>query len=387
MYSSKPSVFDEMNELARRHDAVNLGSGTPNADLPELMRLALGEAVACGHNQYSLIQGDAVLRAAVAAHAARFYAQETDPVDEISITCGVTEALHAAITCFVNPQDEVIVFEPFYECYVPSIRLAGGIPVGVTLQPPSFRFDPVQLRGAFSSRTKAIIVNTPHNPSGTVFSVEELTIIADLCKEFDVLAITDEVYEHIVFDNQKHVRLATLPGMRERTLTLSGAGKTFSCTGWRIGWAIGPAIMQDAMRRLRQLTVFAAPTPLQFAVAAGLGLPDSYYRQLAADYQQRRDLLRSALTGCGLKPNMPAGGFFALTDVSSLGIDDGRTFCLDLVKDLRVAAIPTGTFYVTPTAGKRIVRFTYSVRPTLLEEAAKRLAPLVTRSKAEARSR
>src|SRR5262249_10234165 len=255
-------------------------SGTPDRELPQPMRLALGEAVARGHNQYSPIQGEAVLRTAVVAHAARFYDQEADPA-EISITCGVTEALHAAITCFVNPQDEEVVLEPFYECYLPAIQLAGGTPVGVTLHPPTFRFDPLELRRAFSSRTKAIILNTPHNPSGTVFSRDELTMIADLCKEFDVLAITDEVYEHIVFDSHKHVRLATLPGMRERTLTLSGAGKTFSCTGWRIGWAIGPTVMQDALRRLRQLTVYAAPTPLQLAVAAGLGLPDEYYRQVA----------------------------------------------------------------------------------------------------------
>jgi N-succinyldiaminopimelate aminotransferase len=378
MSSPKPSIFDEMNELARRYDAVNLGSGTPHADLPEAMRLAVSEATARGHNQYSPIQGEPVLRAAVAAHARRFYDQEIDPA-EVSITCGVTEALFAAITCFVNPQDEVIVFEPFYECYLPAIQLAGGVPVGVTLHPPSFRFDPLQLRQAFSPRTKAIIVNTPHNPSGTVFSAEELVMIADLCKELDVLAITDEVYEHIVFDNQQHIRLATLPGMRERTLTLSGAGKTFSCTGWRIGWAIGPAVLQDALRRLRQLTVYAAPTPLQLAVAAGLGLPDSYYRQLAADYQERRDLLLSALTACGLPPNKPEGGFFSLTDVSSLGIEDGRTFCHGLAKDLRVVAIPTETFYLSPAHGKRIVRFTFSVRPPLLEEAAKRLAPLATR--------
>jgi N-succinyldiaminopimelate aminotransferase len=200
-----------------------------------------------------------------------------------------------------------------------------------------------------------------------------------LCKEFDVLAITDEVYEHIVFDNEMHVRLATLPGMRERTLTLSGAGKTFSCTGWRIGWAVGPVIMQDALRRLRQLTVFAAPTPLQFAVAAGLGLPDSYYLQLAVDYQERRDILLSALTTCGLSPNKPAGGFFALTDVSSLGIGEGRKFCRDLAKDLGVVAIPTETFYLSSSDGKKLVRFTHSVRPARLEEAAKRLAPLRTR--------
>jgi N-succinyldiaminopimelate aminotransferase len=279
-----------MNALARRHGAVNLGSGTPDMPLPDVMQAALEEAVADGHNQYSPVKGEAVLRAAVAEHAARFYGQEIDPASEISITTGVTEALHASIFSFINPGDEVIVFEPFYDCYVPSIRLAGGIPRAVTLHSPSFRFDPEELRAAFSARTRAIILNTPHNPTGIVFSTSELTFIAELCQAFDILAITDEVYEHVVFDGGKHVRLATLPGMWERTLTLSGAGKTFSCTGWRIGWAIGPAPLQEALCRLRQFTVFAAATPLQCAVAAGLRLPDPYFRQLAADYEIRRDV-------------------------------------------------------------------------------------------------
>jgi N-succinyldiaminopimelate aminotransferase len=374
--SQKDSVFEEANALARQYGAVNLGSGTPDTPVPDLVRAAVEEAIAGGRNQYAPVQGEAVLRAAVAAHAARFYGQEVDPATEVSITSGVTEALHAAVFSFVDPGDEVIVFEPCYDSYVPCIRMAGGIPVAVTLRAPTFRFDPDELRAAFSPRTRALILNTPHNPTGTVFSRNELALIAELCREVDVLAITDEVYEHVVFDGGTHVRLATLPGMWERTLTLGGAGKTFSCTGWRIGWAIGPAPMQDALCRLRQFTVFASATPFQFAVAAGLDAPDAYFRRLSADYQERRDFLVDALAACGLKPNRPAGSFFILTDVSSFGHADGRAFCNDLARNWGVVPVPTDTFYLHPEHGERIVRFAFCLGRETLEMAARRLAGL-----------
>ena len=374
--SLRDSVFEETNSLARRYDAVNLGSGTPDMTVPDFVQVAVGEAIAGGHNAYPPVQGEAVLRAAVAAHAARFYGQEIDPATEVTITSGVTEGLHAAVFSVIDPGDEVIVFEPFYDCYVPIIRMAGGVPVPVTLQAPSFRFDPQELRTAFSTRTRALILNTPHNPTGTVFSRSELTLIAELCQEFDVLAITDEVYEHIVFDGSGHVRLATLPGMWERTLTLGGAGKTFSCTGWRIGWAIGPSPLQEALCRLRQFTVFAAATPFQFAVAAGLRFPDSYFRQLAADYQARRDFMVEALAACGLKPNNPAGSFFILTDVSDFRAASGREFCIDLARNLGVVPVPTDTFYINQQYGEQIVRFTFCLKPELLATAAKRLGGL-----------
>jgi N-succinyldiaminopimelate aminotransferase len=370
------SVFEETHALARRYDAINLGSGIPDRPVPESIQAALEETVAGGHNQYAPVAGEAVLRRGVAAHAARFYRQEIDPASEITITSGVTEGLYAAIFSMVDPGDEVIVFEPFYDCYVPAIRMAGGTPVAVTLHAPSFRFDPQELRSAFSQRTKALILNSPHNPTGTVFSERELTLTAELCREFDVLAITDEVYEHIVFDGARHIRLATLPGMWERTLTLSGAGKTFSCTGWRIGWAIGPAPMQEALCRLRQFTVFAAATPFQFALAAGLHFPETYFHRLAADYRARRDYLVGALSVCGLQPTRPAGGFFILTDISSLGSSNGREFCHDLARHCGVAAIPLDTFYLNQHYGERIVRFTFCVRQDLLETAAKRLGKL-----------
>jgi N-succinyldiaminopimelate aminotransferase len=372
------SVFEEAAALARQYGAVNLGSGTPDLPVPQPLQAAVLDALAAGHNQYSPVRGEAVLRAAVAAHAARFYGQEIDPATEITITSGVTEGVNAALFSIVNPGDEVIVFEPFFDCYVPGIQMAGGTPVPVTLHAPSFRFDPQELRAAFSPLTRAILLNTPHNPTGTVFTRGELTLIAELCQEFDVLAITDEVYEHIVFDGANHVRLATLPGMAERTLTLGGAGKTFSCTGWRIGWAIGPAPLHEALCRLRQFTVFAAATPFQFGIAAGLHFPDTYFNQLAAEYQARRDYLLSALAACGLQPNRPQGGFFILSDISSFSSTNGREFCYGLAREFGVVPIPLDTFYLNQHYGERIARFTFCLRPETLETAARRLAKLQT---------
>jgi N-succinyldiaminopimelate aminotransferase len=372
------SVFEEANALARQHGAVNLGSGTPDMPVPDALRTALAEAVLSGHNQYAPVQGEAVLRAAVAAHAARFYNQQVDPATEVTITSGVTEALHAALLSVVDPGDEVIVFEPFYDSYLPCIEMAGGTPVVVTLHAPSFRFRPEELRAAFSAQTRALILNSPHNPTGTVFSRAELELIAELCQEADVFAITDEVYEHIVFDGTEHVRLATLPGMRERTLTLSGAGKTFSCTGWRIGWAIGPAPLHEALGRLRQFTVFAAPTPFQFAIAAGLHFPDAYFHQLAAEYQARRDYLVETVAACGLGPRRPGGGLFILADISSFPAVNARAFCHDLARNFGVTPIPMDTFYRNHRYGERIARFTFCVRPETLETAARRLAKLKT---------
>jgi N-succinyldiaminopimelate aminotransferase len=370
------SIFEEMNALARRYGAVNLGSGTPDSPVADAVRFAALEAIAAGFNQYSPVRGESVLRAAVAAHAARFYGQEIDPASEVTITSGVTEAIHAALLSFVEPGDEVIVFEPFYDSYVPCIQFAGGVAVPVTLHAPTFRFDPSELQAAFSAQTKALILNTPHNPTGILFSRDELCLIADLCNEFDVLAITDEVYEHIVFDGLKHTRLSTLPGMWERTLTLSGAGKTFSCTGWRIGWAIGPDRLHDSLCRLRQSTVFAAATPLQIGVAAGLDLPDPYFRTLAADYESRRDFIMDALEICGLQPKKPAGGFFILTDISGFPDSSGREFCRHLAKDVGVVPVPTDTFYYHKNLGERIARFTFCLRRETLEAAAMRLEKL-----------
>jgi N-succinyldiaminopimelate aminotransferase len=372
----RDSVFDEMEALARQYGAVNLGPGTPDIAVPAPLVTAAANAIANGRNQYSPIRGEMALREAIAAHARRFYGQQIDPETEVTVTSGVTEGMQAAIFSIIQPGDEVVVFEPFYDSYVPCIEMAGGVPVAVTLHAPSFRFRPEELRAAFSSRTKALILNTPHNPTGIVFSGTELDLIAALCQEFDVLAITDEVYEHIVFDDVKPVRLATLPGMWERTLTLSGAGKTFSCTGWRIGWAIGPAAFHDALARFRQFTVFCSATPLQHAVAEGLALPDSYFPALADEYRARRDLLTQTLCQCGLDPSRAEGGFFLLADISRLTSSSGREFCYELARQCGVVAIPTDTFYLNRRCGEELVRFTFCVRRESIQTAAQRLAKL-----------
>lgn len=372
----RESVFDEMDALARLYDALNLGSGTPDLALPGILASAAADAIARGRNQYAPVGGELFLRKAIAAHAERFYGQQVDAETEVTVTSGVTEGIHAAIFSFVEPGDEVIVFEPYYDCYVPSIEMAGGVPVAITLRPPAYRFDPEELSAAFTPRTKALILNTPHNPTGIVFSRDELEYVAALCREFDALAITDEVYEHIVFDGAKPIRLATLPGMWERTLTLSGAGKTFSCTGWRIAWAIGPAPMHAALHRFRQFTVFCSATPLQLAVAEGLGLPDSYFQQLASEYQARRDFLAAALASLGLAPSHAEGGFFILTDLASITASTGRDFCYDLARQCGVAAIPTDTFYRDPNRGRQTIRFAFCARMEVLEAAASRLAGL-----------
>lgn len=370
------SIFDEVNLLAEQYQAVNLGSGQVDFEEPQEIIAAAQKSMANGQNQYALGSGEPILNEAIAAHAARFYGQSINPADEITVVSGVTEGLWSAACAFVEPGDEVIVFEPFYEPYVPSIEIAGGRVIPVTLHAPSFRFDPDELRAAFSTQTKAILVNTPHNPTGTVFSVEELSIIAELCQEFDVLAMTDEVYEHIVFEGVQHHRLATLPGMWERTLTFSGASKTFSVTGWRIGWAIGPASLQKGLRLAHQFTVFSSPTPMQYAIAEGLHLPISYFQQLARTYQARCDFLMSHLAASGLQPKSPQGSYFIMTDISDYPHANALKFCHYLMAEIGVAAIPPESFYLNRVYGKKQVRFTFCKQWKTLEAAAERLKKL-----------
>jgi N-succinyldiaminopimelate aminotransferase len=370
------SVFAEITMLAQEHGAVNLGQGFPDFDGPEAIRQAAQEAIGAGHNQYAVSHGEGVLREAIAAHAARFYGQEVDPATEITVTSGATEALWCSAFAFIEPGDEVIVFEPFYDSYVPNARMAGGVPVAVTLHAPAFRFDPDELRAAFSPRTKVIYVNSPHNPTGTVFSTEELDLIAELCQEYDVLAITDEVYEHIVYEGARHQRLANFPGMRERTLTLSSGGKSFSFTGWKVGWAIGPVALQTALRRVHQFTVFASTTPMQHAIAQALRLPDAYFQELAADYQARRDFLVDVLDGCGFQTRRPDGSYFLLAGIDGFPFDDAISFSRYLARDVGVAVIPPGTFYLNTVHAERLVRFCFCKRWETLEAAAERLARL-----------
>lgn len=370
------SVFAEMSALARSLDAVNLGQGFPDFDGPPEARDAVRQALDSGHNQYAISHGEAALRYAIAAHAQRFYGQSVDPESEITVTSGASEAIWLAAFAFIEPGDEVICFEPFFDTYVPNIQMAGGTVKPITLRPPDFRPDPEALRAAFGPRTKLILVNTPHNPTGTVLNDEELTLIAELCQQWDVMAVTDEVYEHIVFRGATHRRLATLPGMADRTLTLSSGGKSFSATGWKIGWAIGPAPFQQALRRLHQFTVFASTTPMQYGIAAALGLPAGFYLDLATQYEARRDFLLAALRQTALVPYTPQGAYFILADCAAFPQPDATAFCRWLIQEIGVAAIPPATFYLTPGEGDRLVRFTFCKQWETLERAAERLARL-----------
>jgi N-succinyldiaminopimelate aminotransferase len=370
----RASIFEEMSALALEHGAVDLGSGTPVMDLPEAAAAAAADAIAAGRNQYSPVAGEVALRRAVAAHTARFYGEHVDPLTEVTITCGVTEGILAAMTAFIEPGDEVVVLEPCYESYAPSILFAGGVPVPVTLHFPDFRLDPAELAAAFTAKTKALILNNPHNPTGKVFSRSELEEIAALCHRFDVLAIADEVYEHIVFDRRQHIPVATLPGMRDRTLTLSGASKTFSCSGWRIGWAIGPAVMQEALNKARQFSVFCAPTPLQLAISQCLELEDGYFTDLAAEYELRRDLLLDALAKSPFRASQPAGSFFILASFDPSKYVNARECCYELARGLGVVPVPLDTFYFDSRHAEPLIRFTFCHPREILLEASKRLS-------------
>ncbi|HXV42585.1 MAG TPA: aminotransferase class I/II-fold pyridoxal phosphate-dependent enzyme, partial [Anaerolineae bacterium] len=285
------SVFTEVTELAARYQAVDLSAGFPDRDGPAQVKAAAIAAIEAGRSQYALCHGVRELRQAVAGHIQHFYSQTVNPDTEITVTNGAAEALHSIADGLINPGDEVIIFEPFYEVYAPNVLMAGGIPRFVPLRPPQWQFDPAELAAAFNNRTRAILINTPHNPTGKVFSRAELETIAQLCQHWNVIAITDEVYEHIVYDHTQHVRLAQLPGMAERTLTVSSLSKTFSFTGWRIGWVIAPPDLTEAVRLAHQFVLDCSATPLQYAAAAALSLEDDYYVNLAADYQYKRDYL------------------------------------------------------------------------------------------------
>ncbi|MGH7887397.1 MAG: aminotransferase class I/II-fold pyridoxal phosphate-dependent enzyme, partial [Candidatus Binatia bacterium] len=308
------TVFVEINDLARQHNAVNLGQGAPDFDGPPEVLAAAVDAVNSALNQYAPGIGMPAVRQAIAQHARRFYGQNLNPDSEVLVTAGATEGMFAAILGLTDPGDEVIVFEPVYDTYVPNMVMAGVTPRYVPLRGDNWQFDADELAKAFNSRTRAIIVNTPHNPTGKVFSRAELGAIADLCLKHDVIAITDEVYEHILYDDAVHTRLATLPGMRDRTLTISTLGKTFSVTGWKIGWAIGPAALVNAANQAHQFITYAVASPLQAAAATALNLPDSFFDNLRSSYQARRDRMLNVLEKIGGKVFKPSGSFFVMID-------------------------------------------------------------------------
>ncbi len=382
------TIFSEMTALAVRQNAINLGQGFPDFDGPESVKAAAVRAINDGQNQYAVGVGQPALRAAVAEHARRHYSQAVDPDRMVTITCGATEAIFSAIQGLIDPGDEVILLEPFYDCYVPAVHMAGGIPRYVPLHPPgpgenAWRLDLDELNAAFNPRTRAILINTPHNPTGKVFTADELKAIAILCVAWDVVAITDEVYEHLVYGAARHLRLAQQPGMADRTITIGSLGKSFSFTGWKVGWAIAAPELTPAVRRTHQYITFATPIPLQVAAAAALLDGDSVVRALAEDFERKRDYLVGVLDEIGLRPGVPDGGYFILTDVSDLSArvgvgDDGATFCRWLTTEIGVAAIPLSAFYspdhVGQTRGR--VRFAFCKQQTTLERAAERLLRL-----------
>ncbi len=375
------TIFAEMSALAVRTGAVNLGQGFPDSDGPPEMLAAAAEALRGGQNQYPPGPGIPALRAAVAAHQRRFWGLEYDPDGEIVVTVGATEAIAAAILALCESGDEVVCFEPYYDSYAASIALAGAVRRPVTLRPDAdgrYAFDPDALRAAFGPRTRLVLLNSPHNPTGKVFTPAELALVAELCQEHGAYAVTDEVYEHLVFDDATsgHVPLATLPGMRERTLRISSAGKTFSCTGWKVGWVSGPAPLVSAVLRVKQFLTFVNAAPLQPAVAVALGLPDAYFTGYLDGMRARRDQLVAGLADAGFEVYAPEGTYFVTADVTPLGGRDGVEFCRSLPERCGVVAVPTQVFYDDPDAGRRLVRFAFCKRPEVLTEAVTRLRAL-----------
>ena len=369
------TVFTGITELARVHGAVDLGQGYPNFDGPEFVKDAAIEAVRAGHNQYARMYGEPVLNEAIARRFQLDTDITVDPDAEITVTSGCTEALASACLGLLEAGDEVIVFEPFYDAYVVDTVLANGVPRFVTLRPPDFRLDSEALGQAITGRTRAIIVNTPHNPSGRVFDREELQAIADLCVEHDLIAISDEVYEHMVYEGE-HISLATLPGMWERTVTCSSLGKTFSLTGWKIGWAVAPAPLTDALRAAHQFVTYAISTPLQYGAAAALGAGEHYYDELLVSYRKRRDVLVAGLSAVGFRLLEPQGAYFVYADHTPFGFDDDVAFVEHLIREVGVAAIPPSAFYHDPTDGADFVRFSFCKDIRTLEAALERLGAL-----------
>lgn len=370
------TIFTEMTELARKHDAINLGQGFPNWDGAGFVKEAAQRSMEAGGNdQYPPSSGIPELRQALAGHYGPLLGRSLDPDAEITVTSGCTEALAASLLGLVNPGDEVVLFEPYYDAYPVDVALAGGVARYVTLRLPDFAIDLDQLREAFTERTKAIVVNNPHNPTGRVFSDEELSAIAALCVEHDVIAISDEVYEKMTFD-APHQHLATYPGMWERTLTLSSLGKTFSLTGWKVGWGIGPADLTAGLRSAHQYLTFTTPTPVQHGAVAALGAPESFYDEMRSDYRAKRDFLAQGLREVGFDVHLPAATYFLMADHTSFGIGGDREFCRHLIEKAGVVAIPPSVFYNHPEQGADVVRFAFCKDETTLAEALERMSAL-----------
>jgi len=392
------SVIRDMTRQAMQYGAVNLAQGFPDFSAAAEIKRAAQEAIAADVNQYAITWGAKSLRAAIARQMKEWQGIEVDPEKEIVVCCGSTEAMIATLLAVCNKGDEVVVFEPFYENYGPDAILSGAKPRFVSLRPPQaskgegggeWTFDEQELREAFQhktaqhkahqSRTKAIILNTPNNPTGKVFSRKELELIRDLCVEYNVLAITDEIYEHILYDGSEHISIARLDGMRERTITINGLSKSYSVTGWRVGWAVAPPAITNAIRKVHDFLTVGAPAPLQEAGAVALSLPASYYRELADRYRTRRDHLIPALEKSGFRCYPPRGAYYVMTDISAFGFANDVQFAAHLVKDIGIACVPGSSFYKHSKDGSQQVRFAFCKKPETLDEAAQRLEKLRSR--------
>ena len=370
------TIFAEMTALANEHGALNLGQGFPDTDGPQEILDAAKAAIDSGRNQYPPGAGVPELLDAIAVHQRRFYGIEIDPRREVLVTAGATEAIAATILALCESGDEVVTFEPYYDSYAASIALAGAVRRTSVLRFPDFAVDEASLRAAFSSRTRLVLLNTPHNPTGKVFTRAELDLICSLAREHDAWVVTDEVYEHLVFDGLEHLPVAALPGMAERTLTISSAGKTFSTTGWKVGWVSGPADAVAAVRTVKQFLTYVASGPFQPAVALGLGLGDEVYAGLTRTLQGKRDLLVGALQGIGLDVAVPGGTYFVIADTAPLGATDALDFCRELPGRAGVAGVPVSVFHDDVDAARTLVRFAFCKQDDVLREAAQRLSTL-----------
>ena len=370
------SVFGEMTRLARLHEAVNLSQGFPDFEAPQAIKDAACAAIQAEQNQYAPPYGTAAFRDSIAQDYSRRYGLSIDPDEQVTVCCGSTEAMMASMLACIDPGDEVIVFEPFYENYGPDAILAGAQPRYIRLREPDWSFDPDELKQAFNNKTRAIVINTPNNPTGKVFTREELTLIAELCVKWDVLAISDEIYERIVYSGHAHLPISTLPGMAERTITTNGLSKTYSVTGWRIGWAISPPALTGGIRKMHDFLTVAAPTPFHDAGVAAMSLPDSFYVELAAEYEKKRGLMLDILGRHGFTAYQPGGAYYVMADVRRFGFSSDSEFAQYLVKEIGVATVPGSSFYIDPASAPQSVRFCFSKRDETLFEADKRLARL-----------
>jgi aspartate/methionine/tyrosine aminotransferase len=374
----KESVIRDMSRLALQHGAVNLAQGFPDFPAPDLVKNAAIRAIEHDINQYANTWGAKSLRNAIAEKYRKTYALEYDPEREITVCCGATEGMIASLMGVTNPGDEIVFFEPFYENYRPDALLCGAISKLVTLRPPQWTFDRDELRNAFSSRTKAIILNTPNNPTGRVFHRDELAYIASLAEEFDTLVLTDEIYEHILYDGAQHIPMATLPGMRDRTIIINSMSKTYSVTGWRIGWVMAPADLSEGVRKVHDFLTVGAAAPLQQAGAAALAMPGAYYDGLATTYTSKRDIIVGQLEQAGFLCYKPEGAYYVMCDISRFGFPDDVAFAKHLIEDIGVACVPGSSFFSEPASGKHIVRFCFCKKEETLLEAGARLRKLAS---------